>query len=92
MPKKLLNKIKEKTATGVKETKRELAERTAALVLGGFGLVAALAWNEAIQNFFNNVFPRKSGMVGKFLYAVIATIILVVISLWVGRISNNNKK
>ena len=40
----------------IKKTKRELKEKTITLILGGFGLVAALAWNDAIQSFFNTFF------------------------------------
>jgi len=78
-----LNKIK----NGIKEVKREFKERTITLILGGFGLVAALAWNEAIKTLFETIFPKKNELIGKFIYAAIVTIIVVIISLQLKKIS-----
>ncbi len=47
------------------------------LVVSSFGLVMALAWNDAIQSFFNLVFPKAGGLVGKFIYAILITVIVV---------------
>jgi len=78
-----LNKIK----NGIKEVKREFKERTITLILGGFGLVAALAWNEAIKTLFETIFPKKNELIGKFIYAAIVTIVVVIISLQLKKIS-----
>ncbi|MDD5416958.1 MAG: DUF5654 family protein, partial [Candidatus Aenigmarchaeota archaeon] len=34
--------------------KKEVIEKVAALLTAAFGLIAALAWNEAIQNWFKS--------------------------------------
>jgi len=47
------------------------------LIVSSFGLVMALAWNDAIQSFFNIVFPKAGGLVGKFIYAILITVIVV---------------
>ena len=37
----------------------ELVEKLPALITAAFGLVAALAWNSAIQNLFNQFFGES---------------------------------
>jgi len=71
----------------IKEVKKELKENTLTLILGGFGLVAALAWNEAIKTLFETFFPKESALIGKFIYAIIVTIIVVVVSSQLKKIS-----
>jgi len=65
----------------LKNLQKETREKMITLILAGFGLVAALAWNDAIQTLFNQLFPKSNGVIGKFVYAVIVTIIVVIISL-----------
>jgi len=84
---KPLEKFKNKTLEEIKKTERELREKTITLILGGFGLVAALAWNEAIKSLFETFFPKKSELIGKFIYAIIVTIIVVLVSLQLKKIS-----
>jgi len=82
-----LNKIK----NGIEEIKKEFKEKTITLILGGFGLVAALAWNEAIKTLFETIFPKKSELIGKFLYAIIVTIVVVFISLQLKKVSEKKE-
>ncbi len=71
----------------IKETQKELKERATTLILAGFGLVAALAWNDAIRALFDTLFPQGAGLIGKFLYAILVTIVVVIISLQLKKIS-----
>lgn len=54
------------------------------LVTSGFGLVAALAWNSVIQEFVNtNIKPyvsRSGGFVSLLIYAVIITVLAVMVT------------
>lgn len=54
------------------------------LSTSGFGLVAALAWNEAIQTFVREYVDRYisvgSGIISRFIYAIIITILAVFIT------------
>lgn len=88
---KPLNKIKNGLKNGIEEVKREFEEKAITLILGGFGLVAALAWNEAIKTLFETIFPKKSELIGKFLYAAIVTIVVVIISLQLRKISEKKE-
>ncbi len=59
----------------------ELRERTAGYILTALGLVAGLAWNDAISSAIKLFFPFGSdGIIAKFIYAVIITIVIVTIS------------
>lgn len=40
----------------------ELVEKMSALITAAFGLVAALAWNSAIQNVFKQVFGDSESL------------------------------
>ncbi|MBI5654997.1 hypothetical protein HZC53_05105 [Candidatus Uhrbacteria bacterium] len=55
-------------------------QKTLELMTGAFSLVAALAWNDAIQALFLRLFGPQSGIFAKFLYAFIITGIVV----WTG--------
>jgi formate/nitrite transporter FocA (FNT family) len=70
----------EKIKTEVKNVKKEFKKTTLTLILGGFGVVAALAWNEAIKTLLDTLLPRSSALVGKFVYAIVVTIVTVLIS------------
>ncbi len=82
-----LKKIKEE----IKEVKREFKEKMITLILSGFGLVAALAWNEAIKTLFETLFPKKSELIGKFFYAVVVTIIVAIVSLQLRKIAEKRE-
>ena len=71
----------------IKETEKDVKEKMLTLILAGFGLVAALAWNDAIQTLFNVLFPKSEGVIGKFIYAAIVTILIVFISSHLKKIS-----
>lgn len=68
--------------------KKEVIEKIAALITAAFGLVAALAWNEAIGSLFKEggalYFLASSG---PWAYAILVTVIAVVATIWIGRIS-----
>ena len=74
------------------KTKAAVQEKSIALIMGGFGLVAALAWNEAIKSLFENLFKDKGSIISKFAYAAIVTIIVVLVSMRPQKPSNKNKK
>lgn len=76
----------------IRAAEKETRKTVATLILGGFGLVAALAWNDAIQSLINAIFPKKGGLVGKFVYATIVTLIVVFFSSQLKKISEDNKQ
>lgn len=63
----------------------ELVERMSALITAAFGLVAALAWNSAIQNLFTQLFGTEETLFAQVTYAVIVTAIAVYLTFMIGR-------
>lgn len=63
------------------------------LATSGFGLVAALAWNNVIQEFVEtNIkphLPSGSGLLSLLLYALIITILAVTITYQLTRLSRS---
>jgi hypothetical protein len=71
--------------------KIEVIEKLAALVTAAFGLVAALAWNGAIQAIFKAVFGTADSIPAMLTYAVLVTIIAVLVIIWIARVANRAK-
>jgi cytochrome b len=51
------------------------------LASAALGLVAALAWNEAIKAAIKEILGENEGLAALFIYAVLATIIAIVVLL-----------
>ncbi len=80
------------------EFKLEVIQTFATLITAAFGLVAALAWNEAIKSIigvaFNNpVYTgiESAALAGLFVYAIIVTIIAVIFSIFIARSARKAK-
>ena len=54
------------------------------LAAASLGLVAALAWNEAIKALSRKVLGEDDSLAGLFIYAILATAIAVVVLLILG--------
>ena len=64
----------------------EVLDKFAELITVALGLVAALAWNTAIQNLFTTIFGEAgSALVGQFLYAIIITLVVIFATIAVSR-------
>jgi hypothetical protein len=72
--------------------KNEVIEKIAALATAAFGLVAALAWNGAIQAIFKKAFGTAEGIGPMLVYAIVVTIIAVIVTVWIGKASERSKK
>ncbi len=71
----------------------EVLDKFSVLITTALGLVAALAWNTAIQNLFNAIFGQAGGeLVGQFFYAILVTIVVIVATIYVGRAAERAKK
>lgn len=62
------------------------------LATSGFGLVAALAWNNVIQEIVNNYIkphlPQGSSLLSLFLYAILITTLAVLVTYNLTRVLN----
>jgi len=78
---------------GSEEIRREVRERTVGYVTAALGLVAGLAWNEAIKAFIEYFFPlQQNTLTAKLLYAVSVTIAVVFLSVYLVRITKRKGK
>lgn len=81
MGKLFMNEKIKKTAD---ELKKEIRERVAGYLAAAFGLVAGLAWNDAIKSLIEYLFPSKpQGVLTKFIYAIIITLVVVLITIYI---------
>ena len=69
--------------------RQEMREKTVGYILTAFGLVAGLAWNEAIKSLIDKFFPISGNSIWiKFLYAIIITFVIVVLSFYLIKITD----
>jgi len=88
----MLDNIKEEIKKETTNIKTEIRQKTFGYILTAFGLVAALAWNDAITNLINYLFPfEKNTIVIKFVYALIITFVVVFISIYLTKINSKEK-
>jgi Family of unknown function (DUF5654) len=66
---------------------RAMIQTMISLASASLGLVAALAWNEAIKALLAQLNLGDS-LAGLFTYAIIATLIAVIVLIWLGRIAS----
>jgi len=71
--------------------KKQVVEKLAALITAAFGLVAALAWNTAIQAIFKSIFGEASSVAAMITYALVVTLIAVWVTVKVGNLSEKTK-
>lgn len=70
----------------------EVIEKISSLATASLGLVAALAWNEAIIEVFKKIFGEQGTLVAKLIYAVVVTILVVFITIKFGKVINRLKE
>lgn len=65
--------------------KKDVIEKIAALMTTAFGLVAALAWNDAIKAIFASIFGEAGSITAQLVYAIIVTAIAVLATIQIGK-------
>jgi biotin carboxyl carrier protein len=60
-------------------------------VTAAFGLVAALAWNAAIQAAFDAYVRAGDTVTAKLVYAVVVSLVAVLVVLWIGALTTRAK-
>jgi hypothetical protein len=62
-------------------------------IMAAFGLVAGLAWNDAVKSLIEFVFPTKQNtLMAKFLYALLITLVVVLITIYLSRILSEKEE
>jgi hypothetical protein len=64
----------------IKETQAEVRGKSIGYLSAALGLVAGLAWNDAVTALINKLFPlAKDGVVMKFVYAGLVTVVVIIL-------------
>jgi hypothetical protein len=70
-----------------KETTRMIFQSMIALASAALGLVAALAWNDAIKETIKVLMADDESLMSKYTYAILATAIAVIVILILARLA-----
>jgi hypothetical protein len=70
-----------------KETTKMIMQSMIALSSAALGLVAALAWNDAIKETIKRLLGGDDSLGSKYVYAIFATVIAVVVVIILARIA-----
>jgi hypothetical protein len=69
----------------IQEMPLTIIKNMIALATSGFGVVVALAWNEAIKTsvktYISPILGENSGVISLFIYAAIVTLLAVVVTM-----------
>lgn len=72
---------------------REVREKVAGYLLTAFGLVAGLAWNDAIKQMIELLYPlENNSLMAKFIYAFIITTLVVIVSIVIVKYGKSKEK
>ncbi|MBI4157427.1 hypothetical protein HY502_01090 [Candidatus Woesebacteria bacterium] len=73
-----------KVRSHVSEIRRQVFKQMLALATSGFGLIAALAWNELIKEVVNEYIKplagENSGIISLLIYAILITTLAVTVT------------
>lgn len=96
----MASKTKKKETEEEKKLHIEVVRQMLTLATSGFGLVAALAWNEfvkaLVENYIKKHLPEGSQTISLLLYALIVTALAVIVTIQLSRLvkslDNTTKK
>ncbi|OGG60072.1 hypothetical protein A3C86_03285 [Candidatus Kaiserbacteria bacterium RIFCSPHIGHO2_02_FULL_49_16] len=72
------------------DLKSGMREKALTYIGGAFGLVAGLAWNDAIKELIQYLFPLATDtLTAKFVYAGLITVVVVIIITYLEKIFNS---
>ena len=79
----------------VKQLPKAVIKQMTALATSGFGLVAALAWNnvikEAVEVYIKPLLGNSSGLASLVIYAIIITVLAVLVTLQLTKLEQKLK-
>jgi len=75
-----------------KDVRAVVWERAMTLITAALSLVAALAWNDAIQSLFKTLFGNSSSLYAKFFYALVTTVVSVLLIARLANVSQSVEK
>lgn len=71
----------------------KVREKAVGYILAGLGVVAGLAWNDAIKALIEAMWPLEQGtLIAKFVYATVLTIFIVLATVILIRVGKTDEK
>ena len=69
-----------------------VVEKSTALMMAAFGLIAALAWNDAIKSLFlPGGYLYAVAKYGPWVYAILVTAIAIIAIIWLSKVAEKAK-
>lgn len=91
--KRKISKVQKEITKEAEYLQEAARRRTIEYLLAAFGLVAGLAWNDAVKTLIEEIFPiAKNTIVVKFFYAIFITFVAVWISTYLTRITKGSQQ
>ena len=85
-----------KTPDKIENLPLAIIQNMIALATSGFGLVVALAWNELIRTtiteYLTPIIGTGGGIISLFIYAVVVTVLAVLVTMQLSKIEKRIKK
>jgi len=81
-----------KRKPALSNVEKKILDKLSTLIMSAFGLVTALAWNDAIQTLLKSLFGKQSEIWAKFIYAIFLTAIVVIIGIQIDNILKSYKE
>jgi len=79
--------MKSKLKSELKNVEEEIRKKTVGYIVTALGLVAGLAWNDAVKALIEYFFPaEQNSLQAKLIYAVLITIVVVLASVYLAKI------
>ena len=73
----------------VKKGENEVRDQTTKYLVAAFGLVAGLAWNDAVKSLIELLFPfAQSSVWAKFAYAILITLLVIFVGKYIFKSSH----
>jgi uncharacterized membrane protein len=87
--KKSTNRLKEEAKLIEQETKKQLLT----YIVSALGLIAGLAWNEAIKTIIERIYPlERNDILAKLIYAVVVTIFVIFVGIILNSLLKNKER
>lgn len=84
----MIEELKEKE----KNLRKELRAQSIGYIVAALGLVAGLSWNDAIKSVIDHFFSTAGGgILAKFVYALAITVLIIVLSQFLLRMSKKDE-
>lgn len=76
-----------------KGLRQEVRRQSMGYLLAAFGIVAGLAWNEALKALIEDLFPvPENTLIAKFGYAILLTVFLAIATTYLMRFVGSDKE